>query len=184
MRGGSEKVLDEIAFLLLGGALARLHADHALAAAPLRAKRAHGRALNKAAVRDADDATLIDDEVFDVDLRFVRNNFRQARRTVFVADFAQFFFDDGEDALLFGKNVEQIIDGLDELLVFVDDFLALESGQLIQTQVQDFVRLLFAECIAAIGEARRIANEDAELFDLAFRKFECEQFHSRFVAIS
>ena len=161
MRGSSEKVLDEIAFLLLGCAVARLHANHAFAAAPLRAKCAHGRALDKAGVRDADDATLIDDKVFDVDLRFVRSNFRQARGAVLVADFAQFFFDDAEDALLFGKNVAQIIDGLDEFLVFVDDFLALESGQLIQTQVQDFVRLLFAECIAAIGEARRIANEDA-----------------------
>ena len=114
----------------------------------------------------------------------VGSNFRQARGAVLVADFAQFFFDDGEDALLFGENVAQIVDGLDELLVFVDDFLALESGQLIQTQVQDFVCLLFAERVAAIGEARRIANENAELFDLAFRKFECEQFHSRFVAIS
>ena len=112
-------------------------------------------------MRDADDATLVDNKVFDVDLRFVRSNFRQARGAVLVADFAQFFFDDAEDALLFGKNVAQIIDGLDELLVFIDDFLALESGQLIQTQVQDFVRLLFAECIAAIGEARRIANENA-----------------------
>ena len=154
MRGGGEKMLDEIAFLLLGGAFARLHADDAFAAAPLRAKCAHGRALDKAGVRDADDATLVDDKVFDVDLGFVGSNFRQARGAVLVADFAQFFFDDGEDALLFGEDVAQIVDGLDELLVFVDDFLALESGQLIQTQIQDFVRLLFAERVAAIGEAR------------------------------
>ena len=76
MRGSCEEVLDKIALLLFGGAVARLHADHALAAAPLRAKRAHRRALDKAGVRNADDATLVDDEVFDVDLRFVRSNFR------------------------------------------------------------------------------------------------------------
>jgi hypothetical protein len=42
-----------------------LHANDAFAAAPLRAKCAHGRALDKAGVGDADDATLIDDKVFD-----------------------------------------------------------------------------------------------------------------------
>ena len=42
---------------------------------------------------------------------------------------------------------------------------------------------MFAKCVAAIRQARRIANENAELFDLAFRKLECEQFYSRFVAI-
>ena len=48
-------MLDEIAFFFLGRAFARGHADHAFAAAPLRAKRAHGRALDEAAMRDADD---------------------------------------------------------------------------------------------------------------------------------
>src|SRR6185369_14417914 len=105
MRGSCEKVLDEIAFLVLGGAIARLHPNHAFASASLRAKRAHGRALDKAGVRDADDATLIDDEVFDVDLGLVGSNFREARGAVLVSDFAQLFFDDGEDALLFGENV-------------------------------------------------------------------------------
>jgi hypothetical protein len=75
VRGGGKKMLNEIAFLLFGGAFARLHADDAFAAAPLRAKCAHGRALDKAGVRDADDATLIDDKVFDVDLGLRREQF-------------------------------------------------------------------------------------------------------------
>ena len=83
MRGSGKKMLDEIAFFLVGCAVARLHADHAFAAAPLRAKCAHGRALDKTGMRDADDATLIDDEVFDVDLGFDQGQFPsgEANRT-------------------------------------------------------------------------------------------------------
>ena len=107
MRGGGEEMLDEIAFFLLGGAFARGHADHAFAAAPLRAKRADVGALDKTAVRDADDAALVRDEVFHVDLAFVRNDFGQARRAIFVANFAQFLFDDGQHALFFRQNIAQ-----------------------------------------------------------------------------
>src|SRR5437764_811104 len=105
MRGSSEQMFDEIALFFLGRALARLHANDAFAAAPLCTKRTNGGALNKTAVRDVDDATLIGNEVLHIDLRLIRNDFRQARRTVFVANLAQFLFDDGEDALLFGENI-------------------------------------------------------------------------------
>ena len=61
-------MLYEIAFLCFCGAFARLHSDHAFAAAPLRTKRAHRRAFDKTAMGDADDATLVRDEVFHVNL--------------------------------------------------------------------------------------------------------------------
>src|SRR5437667_493905 len=183
MRGSGEKVLNEIAFFLLGGAFARRHSDHAFAATALCAKRADGSALDKTAMRDANDAALVRDEVFHIDLCFVRSDFRQARRTVFVADFAQYLFDDGEDTLLFGENVAQVFDGLDEILVFLVDLFALETGQLIQAEVENFIRLLLAERVAAIRQARGISNKDAELFHLTFGEFKCEQFYSRFVAI-
>jgi hypothetical protein len=98
-------MLDEITFLFLGCAFARLHADDAFPTSPLRAKRTHGRALDKARMGYADDTTFICDEIFHVDLRFIAGNFRQARRTVFVPNFAQFSFDDAEDALFFGEDV-------------------------------------------------------------------------------
>ena len=76
VRGGGEEMLDEIAFLLLGRAFARGHADHAFAAAPLRAKCAHRGALDEAAVRDADDAAFVGDEILHVDLAFVGHELR------------------------------------------------------------------------------------------------------------
>ena len=42
---------------------------------------------------------------------------------------------------------------------------------------------MFAECVAAIQQARRIPNNDTDLFDLPLRKFKREQFHPRFVAV-
>jgi hypothetical protein len=41
-------------------------------------------------------------------------------------------------------------------------------GQLIQAQIEDLVRLMFAEGVAAIGQPRFVANENADLFDLPF----------------
>ena len=79
MRAGGEEMLDEIALFFLGRAFARGHADHAFAAAPLRAERADGGALDEAAVRDADDAAFVGDQIFHVDLAFVRHELGQAR---------------------------------------------------------------------------------------------------------
>ena len=65
-------MLDEIALFLFGRAFARGHADDALAAAALRAKRAHRGAFDEAAVRDADDAAFVGDQILHVDLALVR----------------------------------------------------------------------------------------------------------------
>src|SRR5436190_568137 len=98
-------MLDEISFFFLGRAFARRHTDHAFAAAPLRAKSADRGALDKSAVRNADNATFVGDEIFHVDLTLVGNELGQARRAVFVFELTQLLFDDRENAQLFGKNV-------------------------------------------------------------------------------
>ena len=142
-------MLDEIAFVLLRRAFARGHADDAFAAAPLRAKGADRGALDKAVVRDADDAAFVGDEILHVDLAFVRHELGQARAGVLVVDLAQLFLDDLENAGLFRENVAQILDRLDQLLVFVDDLFALETGQLIEAQIENLIRLMFAEGVTA-----------------------------------
>ena len=79
MRRSGKEMLNEIALFFFRGPFTRRHADHALAAAPLRTKRAHGSAFDEASVRDADDAALIGDEVLHVDLAFIRHQLGQAR---------------------------------------------------------------------------------------------------------
>ena len=118
VRGGGEEMLDEIAFVLLRRAFARCHADHAFAAASLRAKRADRGAFDEAAMGDADDGAFVGDQILHVDLAFVRHELGQPRRGIFVANLAQLFLDDGENARFFRQDVAQIFDRLDQLLVF------------------------------------------------------------------
>src|SRR5207302_6035956 len=100
-----------------------------------------------------------------------------------VAKVAQLFFDDRENALLLGQNIVQILDRLDQVLVFVVDLVPLETSQLIQTKIENLIGLMLAERVTAFCETCRIANENADLLDLFFGEFESEQFDSRFLAI-
>src|SRR5437588_817503 len=81
----------------------------ALAPVTLRSERAYRGVFNKAAMGDADNAALIRDQVLHVDIALVGDERGQARGAVFVSDLAQLFFDDCEDALLFCKNIAQIL---------------------------------------------------------------------------
>ena len=183
MRGCGEEMFNEIAFFFFSRPLAGGHADHAFAAPPLRPERAHRGAFDKATVGDADDASLVGDEILHVDLAFIHCELSQPRRTMFIAQLAQLFLDDSENALLLGQNVAQVLDRLDQVLVFAVDLVALKTSQLIQTEIENLVGLMLTEGVTAIGQARGIANEDADLLDLLFGELECEQFDSRFFAI-
>ena len=125
---------------------------------------------------------FVRDEIFHVNLALIGHDLRQARRAVLVANLAELFFDDREDALLFGQNVAKIFDRFEKFLVFLIDLLALEPGELIQAKIKDFVSLLFAEGVAAICQAGLAANQDADLLDLPPGEFEGQQFYSRFIA--
>src|SRR5205814_10396049 len=88
-----------------------------------------------------------------------------------------------ENALLFGENIAQILNGLNQLFVFVLDLIALETGQLIQTQIENLSGLVLAARVTTFGQARGVANQNADLFDLSFREIECEQCDPGFLAI-
>ena len=77
---------------------------------------------------------------------------------MFVAQLAQFLFDDREDALLFGENVAQVLNRFDQFLVFILDLVALETGQLIKAEIENLISLMFAERVTAIGQPGGIAN--------------------------
>src|ERR1700693_3787309 len=100
-----------------------------------------------------------------------------------IAQLAQLFFDDGENALLLGQNVSQVLDRLDQLLVFIVDLVPLKTRQLIQTQIENLVGLVLAESVTTFSQARGITNEDADLLDLFLGELEREQFDSRLFAI-
>src|SRR3954469_2273878 len=98
-------MLDEIAFFLFGRALSRRHADHAFAAAPLGPERADGCPLDEPAVSDADDATLVRDQVLHVDLALVGDELRQARGSVLLLKITQLLLDDFKHAGFLREDV-------------------------------------------------------------------------------
>ena len=146
-------MLDEIVVVLLGVALARGHADHALAAAPLGAIGGDGGALDEAIVRERDDHAFIGDEVFDGDLAFRGDDLRAALAAVFLLNLAQLVRDDLQHALLLREDVHQVLDRLDELVVFALDAFALQAGELVEAQVEDVADLLLGELVVAIDDA-------------------------------
>src|SRR4051794_9357611 len=162
MRRGGEEVLNEIA-VLLRHSLARLHAHHSLAAAPLRAIGGNGGTLDEAIMGDRDDGALIRDEVLHRDFALLGNNLRAAGVAVLLLNLAQLVFDDLEDALLLGENVEQVLDRGDELVVLVLDRLTLEAGELVEAQVEDGVYLPLVEAVVPVDETAFVADQDANL---------------------
>src|SRR5437763_16116085 len=102
---------------------------------------------------------------------------------MFIPQFAQLLFDNRENALLFGQNVAQVLDRLDQLLVFVVDLLPLEAGQLIQAKIENLVRLVRTEGVTPIRQARGSANENADLLDLLCGELARDQFDSRLFAV-
>ena len=159
-------MLDEI--VVLGPvALARGHADHAAAAAPLRAVAADVGALDQRIVGDGDDHALVRDEVLDGHLALVGHDLRAALVAVLVADGVQFLLDDREHADFLGQDVDQVADLFQQFLVLLDDLVALQAGQLIEAQFEDGGDLLGADEVAAVGQPRLVVDADAERLDLA-----------------
>ena len=183
VRRGGEEMFDEIAFVLFARAFPRRHSDHAFAAAALSAESADGGAFDESAVGDADDAAFVRDQILHVDLALVGNELRQTRTGVFLLNLAQLFLDDLEDARFLRQNVEQILNGADQLLVFVRDLVALQPGELIKAEIEDLVRLMFAESVTAFDEARFVADANPDLLDLFPAEFKREQFHACFFAV-
>src|SRR5947209_11378734 len=176
-------MLDEIAFLFLGRAFARGHTDDAFAAAALRPEGADGRPLDEPAVSNAYDAALIRDQVLHVDLALVRDELGQAWAGVLLLQVAQLLFNDFKDTGFFCEDVTQILNRDDQVFVFVFDFVAFEARQLVEPEIENLIRLMFAEGISAIEEARFVPNQDANFLDLFPGEFESKQLHPRLIAI-
>ena len=184
VRAGGEEVLDEV--IILGVVLRLLgsHADDPLATALLGAVRADGRSLDEPLVGDCDDASLVGDEVLDGDLPLLRNELGETGAGMLVPDGLQLGLDDREDALLAGKDVEEVLDGLEKLLILVVELVTLEPGQLVETQLKDGVGLRLAEAVLAlVVETGLVAQEDAELLDFLLAEAERQQTGAGLVAV-
>ena len=111
----------------------------------MRAVFAQGLALDIAAVRERDHHVGGRDQVFGAEVKRAVFDQAAARTQFGVAEFlfdgAEFFPDDGGDALGAGQDVEQVVDLGHHFFVFRNNFVLLQPGQTLQAHLQNFLRL-------------------------------------------
>src|SRR3954468_18595380 len=102
---------------------------------------------------------------------------------MFVANIAQLFLDDRENALFFREDVAQIVDRLNQAFVLGLDLVALHPGELIKPELENLIGLVLTDGVAAVSRASRITKKDTDFFDLLLGKLKSEQLHPRFIPI-
>ena len=143
---GDEELVDEVVVL---------HARRLLAApaALLCAVVGERLALEVAAVRQRDDHVFRCDQVFDVDLGGVEHDLRTARVAELFAHRLQLADDDRGDALGPREDVEQVGDDVHHFAVLGEDLVLLQTGEALQAQFEDGLRLHFGEAVALRRQA-------------------------------
>ena len=138
MGRGGEHVHNAILF-------ARGDALFAHAALTLRGVLARARALDVAVAGQGEDALLLLDEVFNVDLVLDLLNFGLARIAVLVADLKKLVLQNALEHRLVGEKLDKIGDLLFQLVKLVLELFAVESLQGLQAHIEDGLRLNIGE---------------------------------------
>ena len=129
-----EQRLDKILFLGRG-------ADLAFAAAPLCPVERHRIALDITFMGDRHRHVFVDDHILDGNIFRVIDNLRAPLIAIIFLDLFEFADDDFVDLFLVGEDGAQFGDQLDGLAMLLHDLVALQTGQTLQTQVEDRLSL-------------------------------------------
>ena len=182
MGAACEEMLDEIAVFQLVR-LPRGHSDDPLATALLSPVAGDVRSFDEPIMGQCHDSPLIGDEVFNGHLPFVGDDLGHARRSVLVLKIPKLLLDDRKHSGLLGENVQQVLDPFDQLVVLGRDLVDFETGELVQTKLQNGVHLTLGQRIAT----RRVqslfaANQDAPTLHLSAGPFEGHQLDTSLIA--
>ncbi len=151
---GYQQTIDKILFL---DARRRL----AFAAATLRFVIRERLIFDVTLMRQRHDHIFLIDQIFDVDIGAVGGDLGAAFVAELVAHGDQLFPDHFHQTLSVHQDIEQFSDLLQQLFVLVEQLFMLKSGELLQTQIEDRLRLLFGQVVATVA--------DTELFVQPFR---------------
>ena len=117
------------------------HADLALAAAPLGTIQRDRVSLDVAGVRDRDDDFFLGDQIFEADLGLFLHDLRLAVVLVCFTELGQLVLDDRPHQRFARQDRLEIFDLLQHLLVFLDEFSALELRQPLEPHVENGICL-------------------------------------------
>ena len=130
MRRGRKNLFDEIFFL-------DPHADLAFSPATLRPVFGHGMAFDIAFMGNADRHFFIRDQIFNVDLRFLRNDLCPALILIGVFQFDQLVLDNLFDQVIRTQDGLERCDPGFEFFILMREFLLFELRQPLEPHVQD-----------------------------------------------
>ena len=157
------------------------HAADSTAAAALGVIGIHLLALYIAGFRQGQDTFLVGNQVFNIHFAADSCNLGAALIGVFLLHGQGFFLDDGQNPLFVGQNVQIIGDFHLQGFQLVLDFLALQTGELSQTHLDDCLSLyvIQTETLAQTGFCgglvRGSANNGNHLVDEVHGDFQAFQ---------
>ncbi len=124
-------MLDEVVLGVLVDGFPRLHSLETFASPGLGPEFDRGGPLDVATVRNGDDVRVVRDQVDHGDVALVHAEVGLARGRVAFLDVEKLVFDDLEDTLFAGEDVEKVFYLLEELVVLVFHLVALKSDELV-----------------------------------------------------
>ena len=144
VRIGDEQGFDPVVFF---------HRQRLLAASTafLRAIFRQRLRLHVARVRHGDHHVLRGDQVFGIEFGRIHFDARTACIAEFFLDHGQFFADDDLDPFRTRQNVQQICDLRHHFAVFRNDLVLLQTGQTLQTHLQNFLGLGIGQTVQTIA---------------------------------
>ena len=131
----------------------------------MRSIRTDQGPLNVTIVRKGDDDSLVGDEILNGNLAFGTYDLCAPFGGMLALDRPELSLDDLQDACFFGNDVGEVFNGFEQGVVLLFNTLALETGELIEAQVENVTNLLFGEAILPFDNASLIAHEDSDLLD-------------------
>ena len=148
MRLSGEEVLDKVLlviFSLVG--ITSFHATNPLASTRLNTVFSRWSALNVTLIGKSDDHAVIGNEILDGDLPLIGKNGAAPWSGILFPDFEKLVLDDGQHTRFTGKNVEEVLDFLEDGIVFHLHLVLLHASKLVEAQLEDGIDLAVSENI-------------------------------------
>ena len=137
-----------IIFSLVG--IASFHATNPLTSTCLDTVFGRWSALNVTLIGKCDDHAVIGNEVLDGDLSLIGKDRAAARSSVLFSDFKKLILDDGQHTRFTGEDVEEVLDFLEDGIVFHLHLVLLHACKLVKAQLKDGIDLAVSEYVGVI----------------------------------
>ena len=105
-------------------------------------------------MRQGHDNIFLVNQVFDIDISAVGGDFGTTRIAKLFFNQLQLFANNFHQTIGAAQDVQQLGDLIQQLFVLVEQFFMLQTGQFLQTQIQNRLSLLFGQIVLAITHAK------------------------------